>query len=143
MRLVTRSFLVVALLATVALAACSSGSDSGDSLTGTTWQWVSAEESVPASISNVPDPENYTITFNEDGSYNGMADCNSIAGQYTTGSGGTIKILPGPSTLMACPEGSSDFVFTGGLAAARSYRLDGGQLVLANDNGSMTFDPAS
>ena len=141
MRLVTRSLLAAALVATLALAACTSGSDS-DGLTGTTWQWVSAEESVPASISNVPDPENYTILFNEDGTYQGKADCNSISGQYTTGSGGVLKILPGPSTLVACPAGSADFLFTDGLLRTQSYRIDSGQLVLVNDNGSMTFDAA-
>jgi heat shock protein HslJ len=142
MRSTTRLFLLPLAAIALMVAACSGG-DSGDDLTGTTWQWVSMEESVPAGLSNVPDPENYTITFNEDGSYEGKADCNQIAGQYTTGSGGEISILAGPSTLMACPEGSADFIFTGGLAAATSYRIDGGQLVLVNDNGSMTFDAAS
>lgn len=142
MRLATRSLLIAVTVATVALAGCSLTGSSSDSLTGTTWQWVASETSVPASISNVPDPENYTITFNDDGSFNAKADCNSVGGEYTTGDGGTMTITLGPSTLVACPEGSADFLFTAALGSTTAYKIDAGQLVLTNPEGTITLDAA-
>ena len=54
------------LLLFVALAlALSACSGSSDDLTGIVWQWTAMQETAPASQSVVPDPENYTITFNE------------------------------------------------------------------------------
>jgi heat shock protein HslJ len=54
----------------------------------------------------VPNPENYTITFNEDGTFNGQADCNSIAGTWSQENGFSITV--GPSTLAFCGEASLD-----------------------------------
>ena len=78
------------------LAACSPSS--GSALTGTTWQWTASTTTVPASQSVVPDPENYTITFNTDGTFEAKVDCNQASGDYTT-NGSELTITPGPSTL--------------------------------------------
>src|SRR6188474_2823047 len=94
------------------LAACSSSS--GSPLTGKTWQWTASTTTVPASQSVVPDPENYTITFNEDGTWSGKADCNQVSGGYST-TGSNLTMTLGPTTLMACPEGSLDGLFLEGL----------------------------
>ena len=94
------------VLATAALiAACSS---SGNALTGKTWQLTAITELVPAFQGVVPaaDQPNYTIEFKTDGTYQAKADCNSTSGAYTTTSSGGLTILPGPTTLVACPEGS-------------------------------------
>ena len=152
MRLASRSLLVFVIGASLALVGCGStgASDSpdasdaagGDTLTGS-WQWVSGETSVPASITNVPDPENYTITFNEDDTFNAKVDCNQVSGQYAAGDDGALTITPGPSTLAACPEGSADALFMAALAGTQSYAILGGQLVLTNAEGTITLDPAS
>ena len=140
MRLARRSLIIPVLLAAVAVAGCSLTGSSDDGLTGKTWQWVASETTVPASISNVPDPENYTITFNDDDTFNAKVDCNQVSGQYTTGDGGTMTITPGPSTMAACPEGSADALFLAALSGTTAYKIDAGQLVLTNADGTITLE---
>jgi heat shock protein HslJ len=55
----------------------------------------------------VPNPENYIITFNTDGTLTGKADCNSFTGIYSQANGSfTIKL--GATTLAFCGEASLD-----------------------------------
>lgn len=122
------------------LAACSPSS--GSALTGKTWQWTGSTTAVPASQSVVPDPENYTITFNADGTFQAKVDCNQAAGDYTT-SGSELTITLGPSTLAACPEGSLDGLFRDGLGSAASYSVSGEEMTITlSDEGTMQFDAA-
>ena len=51
-----------------------------DEITNITWQWAELTENDPAAQSLVPDPENYTLTFWDDGSFSFKADCNSGSG---------------------------------------------------------------
>jgi heat shock protein HslJ len=123
------------------LAACSSSS--GSALTGKTWQWTASTTTVPASQSVVPDPENYTITFNEDGTWSGKADCNQVSGGYST-TGSNLTMTLGPTTLMACPEGSLDGLFLEGLGKAATYSISGSDLTITDsDDGTMQFVAAS
>ena len=50
-------------------------------------------------------PENYTITFNADGTLNGLADCATFNGSYSQENGLTIL---GLSTTGVCGVGSQD-----------------------------------
>ena len=123
------------------LAACSSSS--GSALTGKTWQWTGSTTTVPASQAAVPDPENYTLTFNTDGTFSGKADCNQVSGEYTT-SGSDLTLTLGPTTMMACPEGSLDGLFLDGLGKAASYTISGSDLTITDsDEGTMQFVAAS
>jgi heat shock protein HslJ len=134
-----RLFLGVTALAVSALllAACQSSSESA--LTGKTWLWTGSTTSVPASQSVVPDPENYTIMFNADGTFAAKVDCNQVAGDYTT-SGSDLTITPGPSTLAACPDGSLDALYLDGLGKAASYGISGETLTITlSDEGTMEF----
>jgi heat shock protein HslJ len=114
---------VVAVLLVVAsaVAACSA---SAEKLTGTTWQLSSVTEKVPAFQGVVPpeDQSRYTITFNEDGTAAIKADCNNVAATYTTEET-NIKIVPGPSTLAACPDDSLSDKFVAGLSSATTYNI--------------------
>jgi heat shock protein HslJ len=83
------------------LAACGSGGSSESDITGIVWQWTAMQETLPASQSVVPDPENYTIVFNDDGTVAIKADCNQVSGDYTM-DGNNLNISLGASTLMAC-----------------------------------------
>jgi|WetSurMetagenome_2_1015567.scaffolds.fasta_scaffold224950_2 heat shock protein HslJ len=138
----TRSLLVaVAALTSIALlvAACGIG---GNGLTGKTWQLTAITEQVPAFQGVVPADQqaNYTIAFKDGGSADIKADCNQVGATYTTGSSNAITITLGPSTLMACPEGSMDQQFLAGLSAATSYAVDGSQLKLTlKDGGTLEF----
>lgn len=114
---------VVAVLLVVVgtVAACS---PSAEKLTGTTWQLSSVTEKVPAFQGVVPpeDQSRYTITFNEDGTAAIKADCNNVAATYTTEET-NIRIVPGPSTLAACPDDSLSDKFVAGLSAATTYNI--------------------
>jgi heat shock protein HslJ len=110
----------------VLVAACSSDGGAstapstapgGGDITGT-WQLVAATTTKPASQGVVPaaDQDRYVITFNEDGSTEIQADCNRIRGDYETTADGGLTITLGPSTLVACPEGSLGPQFADSLA---------------------------
>ena len=115
-------------------------------LIGSVWQLNAITEKVPAFQGVIPEAEqaNYTITFHADGSFEAKADCNSVSGTYTTADptadSGDLSIFPGPSTRVACPEGSFGDLFTIGLGSAASYAIadDALTLTLVND-GTLTF----
>jgi heat shock protein HslJ len=134
-----RLFIGILALAISGLLVAACQSSGGSGLTGKTWQWTGSTTSVPASQSVVPDPENYTITFNTDGTFSAKVDCNQVAGDYTT-SGSDLTITPGPSTLAACPEGSLDALYLDGLGKAASYSISGEDLTITlSDEGTMQF----
>jgi heat shock protein HslJ len=131
---------VVALV--LAMAGCSSGSSSSD-LVGPSWQWTHLSENQPKHQSVVPDPQNYTLTLADDGTFQAKADCNNVSGTYTT-SGSTLTLKPGPSTLAACGPNSLDAQYVSLLHAVSSYSVDGSDLTLqlAADAGDMGFTKA-
>lgn len=116
----------------------------GDSLTGTNWLLAGASTELPGLQGEIPAGmmTKYTIVFAEDGTWSGQADCNAVGGTYETGDDNAITIALGPSTLMACPEGSLADQYLAGLKAAREYRITAEQMVLALD-GDDTFTFAS
>ena len=132
-----RLIVVAAVVAAVlALGACSSGA----SLTGKTWQWTASTTKVPASQSNVPDPSKYTIEFKTDGTYQAMADCNTVSGTYTSTASGGLTINPGASSLVACGPDSLSDIYVQSLGQAISYTFFGQQLTInLSDLGTMTF----
>ena len=135
----TRPFLLTAVVAAaLVVAGCNILGGGSSDLTGKTWQWTASTTTAPASQSVVPNPENYTIAFATDGTFSAKADCNQVAGQYTT-SGSSLTITPGPSTLVACPDGSLGDLFVAGLAATKSYAIANSELTLTTADGTMTF----
>ena len=111
-------------------------------LTGVTWEWTQAVTSL--GTVDVVDPTRYTILFNDDGTANIKADCNSVLASYTT-AGESMTLTMGPSTLVACPEDSQVDVFLAGLAVTGAYMFDGNDLLLRNvaaDGGVMRFRAA-
>jgi heat shock protein HslJ len=97
------------LLLLTACGTTDSASQSSDSITGVLWQWQSVTNQDTNETTTVPNPENYTIEFNEDGTFTGTADCNSIAGTYSQENGFSITL--GPSTLAFCGEASLDTIY--------------------------------
>jgi heat shock protein HslJ len=129
---------VVVVVATLALAGCSSGS----ALTGKTWQWTTMATTAPTTALAVPDTEqtNYTIEFKSDGTFSSKADCNQVGGRYTATASNGLTINPGPSTLVACPEGSMGSVFIGALSSSANYAIANGTLTITTMEAStLTF----
>ena len=106
-------FLLVWLAALITLAGCSSANgeiESGaDSITNIIWQWESVTDKPSGETTTVPDPENYTLIFRNDGTSSGKVDCNEISGTYTQ-EGGFFLTL-GPSTMALCEEDSLDQLY--------------------------------
>jgi heat shock protein HslJ len=128
---------LVLCLGMLFLVACSGGDDasSSDSITGVEWQWQSVTNQTTNDTTTVPNPENYTITFNEDGTFEGQADCNSIAGSWSQDNGFSITV--GPSTLAFCGEASLDQVYVALLGSVAAGGPDGaGGLALETAGGA-------
>jgi heat shock protein HslJ len=70
------------------------------------WKWVSVRNQTTGEVTEVPDPNLYTIIFNADGTLNGKADCNSFSGTYSQANGFIITL--GPTTMAFCGETSLD-----------------------------------
>jgi heat shock protein HslJ len=96
-------------LGLIILSACSSSGSDKVSYQDIVWQWVNVTDGATHNVTAVPNPENYTITFQQDGNLNGKADCNQFAGSYTYDTkSGAFSITLGPSTLAFCGEASLD-----------------------------------
>ena len=64
-----------------------------------------------------------------------MADCNTLKGTWTAGSGGTLALQIGPSSLVACGEDSLSDLYIIGLNRVASYAIASAQLTLTTDDG--------
>lgn len=95
-------------------------------LVNITWEWVRRDPNGNSSPEIVVDnPENYTLFFNEDGTFNATLDCNSGSGVYATPSPGNIFMELGPTTLAACePNSVADDMMNMFGGAVQSYRLE-------------------
>ena len=96
----------------------------------------------PTSQSVVPTDQqaNYTVEFKTDGTFASKVDCNQVSGAYTTTASGGLTIVPGPSQLAACPEGSLAPIFLAGLSSAASYAItDGALTITTQDASTLTF----
>ena len=101
-------------------------------------------EHAPQAHTDVDDPDRYTLTLSDDGSFQANADCNTVGGTYVT-DGDEITLSPGPSTLAACPEGSLADRFVSLLPTVSTFSVDEDDLDLHLDEqaGTMTFEAAS
>jgi len=127
------------LLIASLLAACGSSGLHKDAI-DISWEWSQLTETLPASQSVVPDPENYTLAFSADGTFALKADCNLVSGEYEV-DGDSLSLIFGPSTLAFCGEESLDTLYLQLLDIVTSYELVDGNLILhlGEDVGKMVF----
>ena len=133
------SIAALVLAAAALLGACSSSSSG---LTGKTWRLGAVTQDVPAFQGVIPptDQGKYTITFNDDSTFDARADCNNVSGGYRTGSNGSLAIQPGPSTMAFCGEGSLGNAYVSALSQTTSYEIASGTLSLTlQDGGKLQF----
>jgi heat shock protein HslJ len=78
---------------------------SADQITGILWKWNDVILKAQNQTVTAPNPENYTITFNPDGTVKVKADCNIVTGDYVLANG-SLTIHLGPGTLAACSPDS-------------------------------------
>ena len=134
----TRMSFALVLVIAALVGACSGGGG----LTGKTWQLTAITEKVPAFQGVVPaaDQPNYTIQFEPNGNFSAKADCNQLAGSYTTTGSGGLTLALGPMTLAACPEGSLSDQYVAALGKSESYVIANGLLTITTtDGGTLEF----
>jgi len=108
-------------------------------LTTGVWKWQQSADNSGKSWTS-PNPANYTVQFNADGTVGIQADCNRVGGSYKADET-SLTIQLGPTTLMACPPPTLDSEFLRQLSEVSSYFFDGNSLILLwkMDTGSMKF----
>jgi heat shock protein HslJ len=105
-----------------------------NTITNIVWQWTSVTNQPTKQTTTVPKPQDYTITFRDDGTLSGKADCNTFTGTYSQASGFSITI--GATTMAACAEGSLGQQYLELLSAVVAGGPDGqGNLALENAGG--------
>ena len=103
-------------------------------ITNILWQWTSVTDRPTGATTAVPNPQDYTITFRDDGTLSGQADCNSFTGTYTQESGFSITL--GAATMAACGDDSLDQQYLELLGAVAAGGPDGaGNLALETAGG--------
>jgi len=126
------------MLLSVLAAACSAASTPTptptSSIQNIVWQWQSVTDRPTGETTTVPSPQDYTITFRDDGTLSGKADCNTFSGTYSQASGFSITL--GATTMAACAEGSLGQQYLELLSAVVAGGPDGqGNLALENAGG--------
>ena len=111
--------------------------ESADSagLEGPTWLLVSVADDSGALV-EVPAGVEATATF-ADGSVSGSSGCNNYGAAYTL-DGESLSIMPGPMTMMACPEPQMtvEMQLMAAYGATASYAIADGQLSLLDGAGN-------
>jgi heat shock protein HslJ len=110
-------------------------------ITRTVWQWRQTLYNDDRKVVP-PDPENYTVQFQDAGTLNVKADCNQKGGTYTySPQERRLSVEITHSTMASCPEGSLEDEFVRGLSAAAIYFIKEGDLYidLMYDTGTMRF----
>jgi heat shock protein HslJ len=98
------------------------------------WLWTSLTEQSTNQTTTVPDPNQYTLVFNGDGTVSGVADCNTFSGTFSQNNGLTIRVTT--VTKAVCPEGSLEQQYLQLLANVASGGPDGsGNLALETSGG--------
>lgn len=110
-------------------------------LIGSTWQWVRLTD--PAQQVEIDSPENYTLTFQPDGSLQIQADCNNASAGYTAAEEGSLSVQPGITTLALCGPESRSEELVQKLGFAANYFFQNGHLFidLMADGGTLEFSP--
>lgn len=117
----------------VALLSGCGGSSKGSSIVGVLWEWNGLQETHPAHLSAVPDPQNYLLLLNKDGSFEAKADCNQLHGSYTL-SGSNLTLTHGAMTKAQCAPNSLSDQYVHLLAQVATQAMDNGQLTLGLKN---------
>jgi len=90
-------------------------------LTSGKWQWIGQS----GGTNGVENPEDYALSFNDDGTVSIKADCNSIQGAFSAEGGlsGTLSIQLGPSTLAECGPDSDSNAFMADMNAVQGFAV--------------------
>jgi heat shock protein HslJ len=116
----------------------------GADLIGTSWQLAAYTTREPQSGAEIPAAERskYTVAFAADSTFSATADCNTVIGQWAATADGGLSIVPGPSTIVLCPEGSHGDLYVLALTNSASYAIADQRLTITlRDGGTLVFEP--
>ena len=116
----------------------------GGDLVGTSWQLTSFTTRDPAAGADVPAAERskYTVSFAAGGTFSATADCNVLNGAWTATAAGGLSMVPGPSTIVACADGSYGDLYVLALSNSASYAIaNNGLIVTLRDGGTLVYEP--
>lgn len=130
-----RMLLVVLASGLVLVAAACGGDDQSSEVKGVPWRWSGLREGEGfLGIVPIPDPQNYLLRLDDDGSFIAKADCRSVSGTYSL-SGSELTLAVEPTTKLACGAGSRADEFVDLLAKVATYDVhDEGALALGLEN---------
>ena len=120
--------LVLLMLTSGAVACDDENPISPTEIRNVTWKLESIERPGSATIT-VPNPEQYTLRFESDGSLSVRADCNTCGGRYAL-EGSSLSVGDVACTLIACAVPGLDTTFTSVLRNVRSATVSEGRLVI-------------
>jgi len=116
-----------------------------DEMLDTIWEWTEIKVTDPeAWSSEIVDPPNYTVFFNQDGFSDVEADCNFIQGEYEV-AGENLNFSVGAPTYFVCAPESASCTYLILMGQVDSYRLEEGKLILpfGDGAGELIFAAAS
>ena len=131
------TILAIFILLPLLLTACGGSSE----IVGSTWQWEAFQDTADMNNITVSDPENYTLTLNNDGTASIQADCNQVNWNYELDESRLTFDTTGPSTLAMCAEDSLDQQFLERLGNTATFVIEDGKLYLNlwADAGNLVF----
>ncbi len=111
--------------------------DADTGLIDRVWQWTSRE--ADGRTTTIATPENYTLTFNNDGSFYARLDCNTGGGSYSSDAPGSLTFSMVRSTLAMCPPKSMAGDMTTLFEQTVTYAIadDGLTLTLTHEDGTV------
>jgi heat shock protein HslJ len=87
------------------------------------------------------DRAKYTVSFAAGGTFSATADCNVVTGAWTATAAGGLSIVPGPSTIVACADGSYGDLYVLALSNSASYAIaNGGLTITLEDGGTLVYE---
>ena len=108
--------------------------DADTALVGRVWQWTARDAG--GELTEIDTPENYSLTFNDDGTFYGRFDCNNGGGSYTAADG-TLTMTGVRSTLAFCEDGSMAGEMATAFEQPLAYVVDGNTLTLTHADGTI------
>ena len=128
--------LFLTILAASALMLGGCASTAGGDITEATWHLTSITSIHRQAIVPPEEMAVYTITFNDDDTFDAQADCNQVSGTYTIVDESVLTMTPGPSTLAACGEGSLGEEYVQLLSDVKTYSIAEDQMTLTLEDSS-------
>jgi heat shock protein HslJ len=90
------------------------------------------------------DRSKYTLSFAAGGQFSAKADCNTVQGKWTATASGGLSVVPGPSTILPCPEGSLGDLYVLALSNSASYvKTPTALTITLTDGGTLGYEPAT